>query len=165
MILKCPNCNSRIKSRSAISDQQHSCPACRFQFIPSHHIDICYPYNHSEFVKAINEGSIILLMDDESANSLLTKFKAGRIFCRTLTLLFYTPWIGLLCSSLFLQLDPIFNFAIFVFSCIYSIYTRKYFLKLKINRVANLLIDDKELYAISQHKVDFIIRDNPNFKD
>ena len=165
MILKCPSCNSKIKSFFGNSNRQHTCNSCKFNFIPNDYMGISAQYDYSDFVEALNENSIVLIMSDENAESIINTSNNGKVFCRYLTFAFSTPWIGFFLVAFFTDINENWKLAFFVGTCLASSFLYKTFHKLKIDRAKKMLIDDSNLYKRSLFEVKFLIRGNPNFRN
>ena len=121
-------------------------------------------YDHSDFVEALNENSIVLIMSDENAESIINTSNNGKVFCRYLTFAFSTPWIGLFLVAFFTDINENWK-SFFVGTLLASSFLYKTFHKLKIDRGKKMLIDDSNLYKRSLFEVKFLIRGNPNFRN
>ena len=165
MILKCPSCNSKIKSFFGKSNREHTCNSCKFNFIPDEYMGISAQYDHSDFVDALNENSIIIIMSYKNAEAIINTSNDGKGFCKYLTFAFSIPWIGLFLVAFFTDINENWRMVIFVVTCLVSSFLYKTFHKLKIDRATKMLINDTNLYRRSLFGVKFLIRGNPSFRN
>ena len=164
MILKCPSCNSKIKSFFENLHQPHTCKSCEFSFIPDKNIGFSVPYNHLDFIDAINENSIRLIMSDEDGESIISQSNIGNLFCKLLTLFLIIPWIGLFLIGQLTDIHENWKLVIFAITCLTSGFLHKNFRKIKINKAVKLLTQDSNLYDKCLSDAKFQIFDNPSLK-
>ena len=164
MILKCPNCNSKIKSFFENLHQPQTCNSCKFNFIPDKKIGFSVPYDHLDFIDAINENSIRLIMSDDDAESIINKSNIGKLFCKLLKIVLIIPWIGILLIGQLTDINENWKLIIFALTCLTAGFLHKTFSKLKIDKARKLLKENSNLYDECLYYGKFQIIDNPRFK-
>jgi hypothetical protein len=165
MILKCPSCNSKIKSFFENLHQPHTCKSCKLNFIPDKNIGFSIPYDHLDFIDAINDNSIRVIMSNDDAESIISQSSIGKLFCKLLTLFLIIPWIGLFLIGQLTDINENWKLIIFAITCLTSGFLHKTFSKIKIDKAAKLLKEDSNLYNKCLCDAKFQIFDNPSFKN